>query len=224
MANGGARACSWCAAPINNAYNTKRNYCSVVCRRKGSPFFYANPDAVLPDGVGSFSELSASKRTEPVPAMPKMIAAFGSLDAAAEVFWPKSARGDGCWKWMLSPHKGYGRWKVVRGGVRYVWAAHRAAFVLHHRREPVGDVVRHTCDNPLCVNPAHLEEGSYQDNAIDAARRGRLSGQVLDAAKVRVVRAAVSGGANPAEVAEVLGVSATAIRRIVKQIDWAWVA
>lgn len=36
-----------------------------------------------------------------------------------------------------------------------------------------GLVVRHKCDNPRCINGAHLEMGSQKDNAQDCVRRGR---------------------------------------------------
>lgn len=36
-----------------------------------------------------------------------------------------------------------------------------------------GKVVRHTCDNPKCVNPAHLEIGTQQDNVEDMIARNR---------------------------------------------------
>ena len=39
----------------------------------------------------------------------------------------------------------------------------------------VGLVIRHTCDNPRCINPDHLLLGTPQDNADDKVTRGRQS-------------------------------------------------
>lgn len=36
-----------------------------------------------------------------------------------------------------------------------------------------GQVVRHTCDNPLCINPEHLVAGTHADNVQDRVERGR---------------------------------------------------
>lgn len=41
-----------------------------------------------------------------------------------------------------------------------------------------GDVVRHTCDNPRCINPEHLILGSKADNNRDRAERGRSAKRV----------------------------------------------
>jgi hypothetical protein len=38
---------------------------------------------------------------------------------------------------------------------------------------PDGLLVRHDCDNPLCVNPEHLRTGTDRDNAQDRDSRGR---------------------------------------------------
>jgi hypothetical protein len=37
----------------------------------------------------------------------------------------------------------------------------------------VGKVVRHTCDNPKCINPEHLVLGINADNVKDMDERGR---------------------------------------------------
>lgn len=67
---------------------------------------------------------------------------------------------------------GYGSyWWEGRKGL-----AHRREYarsVGKTREELEGVVVRHRCDNPRCVNPAHLEEGSHKDNVADCIIRGR---------------------------------------------------
>lgn len=67
---------------------------------------------------------------------------------------------------------GYGRLRF-----RGVWSrAHRLAHYLAAGELP--PVVRHTCDNPPCVNPAHLLGGTHADNLADARARGRAAFQV----------------------------------------------
>lgn len=68
---------------------------------------------------------------------------------------------------------GYGVTHVVRFG-RVVTRAHVLAWIDANGRLPeAGEVVRHSCDNPPCVNPSHLLIGSKSDNARDAVdRRG----------------------------------------------------
>lgn len=51
---------------------------------------------------------------------------------------------------------------------------HRKVFLDTYGYLP--EVVRHTCDNPRCINPAHLLAGTQQDNMQDRLSRGRWSG------------------------------------------------
>ena len=53
-------------------------------------------------------------------------------------------------------------------------SAHRMSYkFLVDEELPDNMVVRHTCDNPICVNPYHLISGTVQDNIDDRTARGR---------------------------------------------------
>lgn len=88
----------------------------------------------------------------------------------------------------------------------------------------------HTCDNPPCVNPAHLFAGTQKDNMQDASAKGKLAGgngrrgsQVntskLDADKVKQIK---NSSAPAKEFAERFGVSSTAISLIRSGKNWGW--
>lgn len=49
--------------------------------------------------------------------------------------------------------------------------AHRVAFYLSKGYWP--QVCRHMCDNPPCVNPEHLVDGTFKDNTLDMWSKGR---------------------------------------------------
>lgn len=84
--------------------------------------------------------------------------------------------GTGCWNWIgaTKGRQGYG--SLIVGsrtdGSRRTVRAHRYAYEVFVG--PVGSAyVCHRCDNPRCVNPAHLFLGTAKDNAHDRDRKGR---------------------------------------------------
>lgn len=89
-------------------------------------------------------------------------------------FWAKvEKRGpDECWNWTGTASAGrYGAIKV--GGKRGKdLKAHRIQMIWQGG-DIDGRVVRHTCDNGLCVNPRHLRIGTQLDNVQDMMAKGR---------------------------------------------------
>ena len=85
-------------------------------------------------------------------------------------FESKFLKTEGCWNWLAGSDKnGYGRFRFGPSKAR----APRVSYLLYKGEIPDGMVVRHTCDNPACVNPDHLLIGTHADNAHDKVERER---------------------------------------------------
>ncbi len=140
-----------------------------------------------------------------------------------ERFWSKvDKRGPSeCWPWTASRlAAGYGRFRV---GQRH-GLAHRAAWEIHYGKIDGGLWVLHRCDNPACVNPAHLFLGTHSDNQIDAARKGRKGSQRLTMDDVREMRRRYeAGGISHRALAAEYGVSHVRSVLIVNRKKWAHV-
>lgn len=86
------------------------------------------------------------------------------LEKLAEVGW--TTLPGGCWEYNgRRDPSGYGIHAHIR--------MHRVSFELHKGPIPDGLLVRHTCDNPPCINPEHLITGTRADNVADMIARGR---------------------------------------------------
>lgn len=143
-------------------------------------------------------------------------------------FWSKVSKSEDCWTWTgASLPRGYGRF-YWRGKPRY---AHRVSLEIAGIAVPDDAVVRHTCDNPSCVNPAHLRVGSQTDNMRDAAAKGRTvrvgdwSGQNNPKSKLTAEQTALIAKSHlsTSTLAAQFGVSRIRIQQIrrdaIRQID-----
>jgi hypothetical protein len=81
------------------------------------------------------------------------------------------------WDGQLSP-RGYG---VVTVRPK-TYRVHRLAFKSFHGRFPQ-NFACHYCDNPKCLNPHHLFDGTPRQNLMDAISKGRFPPTRAKAAK-----------------------------------------
>lgn len=77
-----------------------------------------------------------------------------------------------CWPFTgKKTNKGYGQFTAI--GEK--WYAHRFSYLMFNGTLDPNLFVRHKCDNPICVNPYHLETGTHADNMLDRNIRGRTA-------------------------------------------------
>lgn len=154
----------------------------------------------------------------------------------ADRFWPRvDVRGpDECWPWMAGKSGEYGT-IMVDGRTR---RAHQIAWELANGRPFPDDLIgRHSCDNPPCCNPSHVEPGTKADNAKDMVDRGRMfvppsalphqrargernGGAKLTWESVGAIRFAHSLGEDGASIARRFGIGKSQVHRIVRCQSW----
>ena len=150
-------------------------------------------------------------------------------ESRTKKFWAMVAKrgANECWRWVgAKNHGGYG---VFGGGdpkygcpqVR----AHRQTYEMANGPIPAGMLVMHSCDNPSCVNPAHLSIGTQADNMRDMSSKQRRHGSKnpraqLTEAQVREIRL-LQEKVPKSRLALTYGVSDSLISDILARRTWA---
>ena len=113
--------------------------------------------------------------------------------------------------------------------------AHRVAYQLAYLNEDIlGEVIRHTCDNPRCVNPKHLRSGTPNDNVQDMVSKARHArGKRIHARKgeknqcakltrkdVYEIRKLSTKGTRNSEIAKRFNITPSYVCQIVRGKTW----
>jgi hypothetical protein len=129
---------------------------------------------------------------------------------------------DKCWLWKGGGHSaGYGR--VYWDDKRYF--AHQISYIIFNGIIPDGKVIRHTCNNPICINPKHLILGYKYENSIDMVKANRQAHQRLNEEAVKVIKWMLKykykkGLGN--KLAKLYNVKRNTISNIKNNHSWAW--
>lgn len=145
-------------------------------------------------------------------------------------FWDRANQEggpDACWPWRPTRRTGGGYGSVEVNG--RPMGAHRRAYELSFGPIPDGLWVLHKCDNPPCVNPAHLFLGTNADNVADRTAKGRTvsvrgprpgSGRKLSRTVVDDIRELLRQGETCGGIARQYGMSRQAISSIKNGHAW----
>jgi len=147
----------------------------------------------------------------------------------AERFWAKVDKECECWNWTGCLRRGYGIFWFNGTDRR----AHRYSYIIHHPLtfdllEHPDICVCHKCDNPKCVNPAHLFLGSNADNMDDKMEKGRSADKkgekngraILTETQVREIRSRYLAGISRRQLEIEYGIKKTTIYKIISRKSW----
>lgn len=130
---------------------------------------------------------------------------------------------DECWPWTgCIDSTGYGITWI--NGCK--WGAHRFSFLIANGKIDPDLLCLHSCNNRWCVNPRHIRQGTYADNAVDTLRSGnfprgeKIGNSKLKPNQVLDLRKRHSQGESMRFLAKVFGVSFTCVRFAVKRKTW----
>jgi hypothetical protein len=178
------------------------------CRQCGKPFTAAdlaepyNFKRQINCGIACYN---ASKKWTP--------------EKAAQVFWSKVEKTDGCWLFNGGRDKwGYGDIQFRRRHIQ----AHRLAWILTYGEPGELDVL-HKCNTPPCCNPDHLYLGDDTDNARDRKRVGSYNfvhslDQVKAVKRLLATEPMTYGWSR--RIADQVGIDPKTVSRIKRGVNW----
>lgn len=139
-------------------------------------------------------------------------------------FWRMVKFTDTCWMWTGYLNAcGYGVVILRRGKTML---CNRASWVLCNGPIPSGKQILHRCDNPACVNPAHLFIGTHVENMQDRQDKGRTpkgehsGSHKLTTETVLKIREEYASGTNRCQLSRKYHTSKSNVFSIVHRLSW----
>lgn len=148
-------------------------------------------------------------------------------------FWNRVEKTNICWLWTGAKRDNNNYGCLVVNGKRIL--AHRFSWILHNGYIPKKMCVLHKCDNPPCVNPAHLFLGTQSDNMHDMYKKGRGNKYIIEGGEkhprailtekqvLKIRGLYVPYKVSTYKLAEMFNVSRSAIVHITNKRNWKYV-
>ena len=132
-----------------------------------------------------------------------------------------------CWVWRWQRHHGYALVKVAQRSVLF----NRGQLGILSKSYREFQTI-HACDNPPCVNPAHLRVGTDLENQYDKVNKGRHRANAakgtrngrakLSEGDIPVIRGLLAAGESHRSIARRYGGSSPSITGIATGKKWGW--
>lgn len=186
-----------------------------VCETCGERFAFCAYPSQIALGRGRFCSKDCQKRWQTVPLKERFQRYIGPTTERGCVLWTGTTNADGYGLIGSGTQKG----KNI--------LAHRLAYEFANGPVPEALSVLHSCDNPPCINPAHLFLGTTAVNCADMIAKDRhIRGQRSHFAKltdeiVLAMRAQYAqGGISRRELAKRFGTSVKTVDTVIRRDTW----
>lgn len=119
----------------------------------------------------------------------------------------------GCWEWQCGKQRGYPRTSIGKHGA---WA-HRVVYLRHIGPIPDGWDLHHTCENPGCVNPTHLEP---VDKVTHLRHHWRTRGPLSQEQIAEIRRLGLDPSLRQQDIADRFGIPRTTVSSLLTGQSW----
>ena len=132
------------------------------------------------------------------------------------VFSNTTTNGE-CMEWNLHRKpKGYGH-STKLSKLGFSSMVHRSVWWMIHNENPGELQVMHSCDNPSCVNPAHLSLGTNEENCQDKVLKGRHPTKLTEDQVIEIRKLWYVVALQQRIIAEIFGTSQPHISYLLKR-------